>query len=351
MSVWKKTIYKTGLNMMYYTGVHHVLAPMSKGVGLIVMLHRVLPARDDIYQPNRHLEIDPKFLESVIMRFIEHGLDFVDLDEAHRRLVGEGSDRRFVAFTLDDGYRDNIDNARPIFDRFKVPYTIYISSGIIDRQVELWWVALDQIIGERDQLELDFDDMRLTLDCQSPEDKLNAYRIVNEWLTAIDEYRQRAVTRALADRYGVDLHAVCDDIVMTWDDVRELAADPLAMIGGHTTSHYALAKLSKQAALDEIEGGQARIEEEIGIRPAHFAYPYGYPQAAGRREFFLAREFGFKTAVTTRPGVLFTSHRRHLTALPRVNLSGQYRSIRYLDVLASGSPFAVKNGFRRIDAA
>ena len=60
---------------------------------------------------------------------------------------------------------------------------------------------------------------------------------------------------------------------------------------------------------------------------------------------------GFKTAVTTRPGMMFPESADHLTALPRVSLNGNYQDARILPVLTSGAATAMWNGFRRIDAA
>jgi peptidoglycan/xylan/chitin deacetylase (PgdA/CDA1 family) len=97
--------------------------------------------------------------------------------------------------------------------------------------------------------------------------------------------------------------------------------------------------------------GADRIAEKLGTRPAHFCYPVGSPDAAGPREFVLAAEAGFKTAVTTRPGMLHRDHAEHLTALPRISVNGEFQRRRYLDVLLSGAPSALLNGFRRVDAA
>jgi peptidoglycan/xylan/chitin deacetylase (PgdA/CDA1 family) len=109
--------------------------------------------------------------------------------------------------------------------------------------------------------------------------------------------------------------------------------------------------MSAPEARREMAEGATRIEAMLGIRPAHFAYPFGDPTAAGSREFALAREVGFRTAVTTRPGVLFPEHGEHLTALPRISLNGEFQRLRYLRVLMSGSATALWNGFRRVDAA
>ncbi|MEA2992706.1 MAG: hypothetical protein QOD40_1626, partial [Alphaproteobacteria bacterium] len=73
--------------------------------------------------------------------------------------------------------------------------------------------------------------------------------------------------------------------------------------------------------------------------------------SAGPREFRLAAELGFKTAVTTRPGVIFSQHQRHLTALPRISLNGEYQRMRYVRVLMSGAATAMWNGFRPVNAA
>jgi peptidoglycan/xylan/chitin deacetylase (PgdA/CDA1 family) len=92
------------------------------------------------------------------------------------------------------------------------------------------------------------------------------------------------------------------------------------------------------------------IETRIGLPVRHLSYPVGDPTSAGSREYAVARELGFSSAVTTRPGMLFAEHRDHATALPRVSLNGNWQNLGSLDVLLSGVPFALWNRGRRVVA-
>src|SRR5262249_31053424 len=165
------------------------------------------------------------------------------------------------------------------------------------------------------------------------------------------EQELRRVIRDLAGRYRVDIAGFCDELCMDWDELNRLACDPLVTIGAHTVNHVMLAKVPERSARAEMEMSRSVIEASLGLRPDHLSYPVGDAPSAGEREFRIAAELGFKTAVTTRPGVIFPEHREHLLALPRISLNGEHQQLRYVRVLLSGAATAVWNGFRRIDAA
>jgi peptidoglycan/xylan/chitin deacetylase (PgdA/CDA1 family) len=139
---------------------------------------------------------------------------------------------------------------------------------------------------------------------------------------------------------------------MNWEDILELAADPLVTVGAHTVNHVMLKKVPNDSMVRaEMEMSRSVLEAALGKRPEHLSYPVGDPTSAGPREFRIAAELGFKTAVTTRPGVLFKAHRSHLTAIPRISVNGEFQQSRYLKVLMSGAATAMFNGFRRVNAA
>ena len=44
----KKTIIRTGLETLYFTGLHHMMRPLVGGVGTILTLHHVRPPRREV---------------------------------------------------------------------------------------------------------------------------------------------------------------------------------------------------------------------------------------------------------------------------------------------------------------
>jgi len=349
----KTAMMKAAMAGLYHTGAHRLLAPYTQGVGLVFTLHHVRPepVAPKPFAPNRILDVTPEFLDAVLDQVEDAGLDVITLDEAVERLE-HGEDKRFVCFTFDDGYRDNLQYAYPLFKRRGLPFTLYVPTAYPDGDGELWWMALQEVVARTDdEIALQRDGKTWRLPTATVADKERAFEQVYWWLRAIDEEAQRRAVRALAERYGVDLRAECREEVMTWDEIRTMAADPLATIGAHTKDHYAIAKLPQPMAMDQMVGSADRIEQELGQRPAHFAYPYGDPGSAGPRDFALAAQAGFKTAVTTRKGMLFPDHRDYLMALPRVSLNGDYQSLTYTAVYLSGAPFALWNGFQQVNAA
>jgi peptidoglycan/xylan/chitin deacetylase (PgdA/CDA1 family) len=352
MKTLRNTVIRAGLEALYFSGAHFLLRPIFAGVGAIFMLHHVRPCRDAEFQPNHHLEVEPEFLRAMLAHLRALNVDLVGMDEAHARLSQGNYARRFACFTLDDGYRDNRDFALPVMREFDAPFTVYVASDFAEGCGRLWWVALERVIARSSTIEAPIGGGLTSFDTSTTAGKQAAFDRVHDWLRALPaEHDVQREISALCARYGVDETAIARELCMSWDELKAFADDPLVTIGAHTITHCNLAKQPEATAAFEIETSRERIEAALQRKVDHLAYPYGDRFAAGPREFTLARAAGFKTAVTTRPGMLFPESAAHLTALQRVSLNGNYQDERILPVLTSGAATAMWNGFRRIDAA
>ncbi|QIG96957.1 MULTISPECIES: polysaccharide deacetylase family protein [unclassified Bradyrhizobium] len=352
MKQLRNTVIRAGLEALYFSGAHHLLRPIFAGVGAIFMLHHVRPRRGDAFQPNHHLEVTPDFLRAMLTHLRALDVDVVSMDEAHRRLTERNFARRFACFTFDDGYRDNRDFALPVMREFGAPFTVYVASDFAEGCGRLWWIALERVISAASAIEVPIDGVMTRIDTSTPPARRAAFGRMHDWLRSLPgEQEMQAEISARCTRHGVDEAGIARELCMSWDELRGFADDPLVTIGAHTITHCNLAKQSETIASFELATSRARIEQALQRPVAHLAYPYGDRIAAGQREFALAKSIGFKTAVTTRPGMLFAESADHMTALQRVSLNGNYQEARLLPVLTSGAATAVWNGFRRIDAA
>lgn len=87
---------------------------------------------------------------------------------------------------------------------------------------------------------------------------------------------------------------------LTWDQLREMAGNPLVTIGDHTLSHKAVAMETETQMKDEIISAQSILENRLGVKVNTFAYPYGSLNSNADK---ILKEGGFMAAVTTQRGL------------------------------------------------
>ena len=318
-----------------------LIRALSSSRGVIFTLHRVLPDAPTDFAPNAILQVRPDFLEYCIIRIRALGIDIVSLDEAVVRMAAtDDHDRPFVVFTFDDAYKDNLQYALPILRRHDCPFTLYVPTALVDGVGEVWWQAIEDIIAAQDAIAITQGGETTSLDTGTVAQKQAAYDTLYWRLRKMPEPDRVDLLRSFAASYGYDLDRQCRDLIMDWQELRTFADEPLCTIGAHTVRHYELAKLPVEQARSEMAQSADVIFAQFGERPLHISYPIGGPASAGPREFELARELGFRTGVTTRPGGIYARNALTPHALPRVSLNGLFQKKRYVDVFATGSIFS-----------
>jgi peptidoglycan/xylan/chitin deacetylase (PgdA/CDA1 family) len=177
----KKTIIRAGLESMYFSGLHHWLRPLVGGVGAILTLHHVCPARPEAFQPNRFLEVTPEFLDRLLRRLARSRIDVVSLDEMHRRYIEGDFTRRFVCLTFDDGYKDFLRWAYPLLRKYKLPFTVFIATSFPDRLGELWWIALEAVIARNSRIGMVINGVDQYFECATTRQKRELYAASCAW--------------------------------------------------------------------------------------------------------------------------------------------------------------------------
>jgi peptidoglycan/xylan/chitin deacetylase (PgdA/CDA1 family) len=332
---------KSSLKSAVFRGLHasHVtqlIAAAVRAKGVILTFHEI---HDDL---DRELwtGCPTPLLEKCIYWLRTAGWDIVTLKEALGRLHSDARTPRFAVFTFDDGYRDNIVRALPILRREQVPFTMYIPTGAITRELFAWWLGLREIFRNNEKVEIAA--LGASFFCLDLPSKRRSFATTILW--ALRNFERISEFRHTFAQYGISLPSLCDRYFINEDELRSLARDPLAMIGAHTVTHQALATLDAADVSRELVDNRAYLQACLDRDVTHFAYPFGTPLACGQREAKLVADAGFKTAVTTSNRPMFAQDCHDLYRLPRVSVHPNW-TLAHVDAGVSGLTMATLRRF------
>src|SRR5690242_16165100 len=147
---FKSLVKTTALHGLHMSGLTRAAKTMLGVAGVILTLHEI---HDD---PDGELWTGSPtvFFEKLIRWLRETGWEIVTLGEARERLHQNLRTQRFVVLTFDDGYRDTLSRALPILQREQAPFTIFVPSGAISRELFAWWLGLRELFRVHEKVEI-----------------------------------------------------------------------------------------------------------------------------------------------------------------------------------------------------
>jgi peptidoglycan/xylan/chitin deacetylase (PgdA/CDA1 family) len=327
--------------------LHSICGASLSGLGVIFMMHRVLPSSTHkAFSPNKYLAITPDFLEETIDLVRALGVEIVSLDKAYQYIMTQNK-QRFAVFTFDDGFKDVLENAYPVFKRKEAPFTLYIPSAWPGGDGFLYWSLLERIIAVNDEIFNTAPAFSPIIKCKTLAEKQRCFHQLSDYFSQKKDPSQDPDLRKLLESYSNNHRDYCRREIMDWEEIRTLGQDDLVTIGAHSVNHSIFQKLTNTELAFELNHAKEKIEDELQRPCQHLAYPFGDKLAIQKREIEAAAKAGYKTATTTRKGVIQPEHKENLMALPRVHLHGDYQSKGYISMVLSGLPFFILNRFRR----
>lgn len=304
------------------------------GRGGFFTFHRAAPRALWPTLPNRDFYLDLAYLDNLLSYLAASGRKVVTVEEGLRLAADPATRDTFVNFSIDDCYRDTYELVVPLFRRHGVPITLFVTTGIPDGTVPLWWVGLEETIHQRDFIEVD--GQRIETD--TTERKMATYLDL-QWRW--DGERAASHYARFCKANGVDAEALHWRHAITWDMLAELAHDPLVEIGSHTVSHARISALSPEVARDELCQSRHRLAERLGIPITHFAFPYGRAKDCGPRDFDIARQAGYVAVGTTTKGILHVGSTSY--TYPRITINGAHQNNLFMELhLAGASAIAAR---------
>jgi peptidoglycan/xylan/chitin deacetylase (PgdA/CDA1 family) len=343
---YKKVLTKKISPIISKFGIGSITRNFYSGKGQILMFHRVLPINNKQRIHNHlSLEISPEHLESIILFYKKEKYDFISLSNLIDWLQeNETNDRKFVAFTFDDGYKDNLEYAYPIFAKYKVSFTLYVTTSFPERNAIFWWYLLEDLVLKENTIICNFSQKQERFILDTYRRKEMAFSIIREKIMNLNNSNLESELTDFFGFYGYDLYTYNDKITLSWLEVSEMANDECVEIGAHTINHYNLTSLSdKQAKLEILESKQL-IELKTKSEVKHFSYPLGKFR---QREIDYVEQSGFQTATTTKTANIFPLNIYNPYTLPRISVNS-LTSQKVLKLHMDGFFHALLNKFKRV---
>lgn len=307
----KKTLKNFILTTAYYAGVCGILRKRQKSVLTILLYHGVAPeVKDGIYNYRKKF-IPPHQFEKQIQYLKDH-YTILKLDDAVTALKNNTPLPPFpLVITFDDGYKNNLEYASPILQKYNVPATIFVVTDFIENKTPLWVDRLEYVVGHGKT----FADKTYQEKTKIDDTLRNSFKHIptQEREECLQQLEKENVV-SLATSSDFELYAPCTFEEMAFHNTKGIS------FGAHTVHHPILTQLPFEEAKAEISDSVAMLKNKNLLSSCIFAYPNGQSSDFNEDIKLAVKDSGCKGAVSTLSGTNTAS--TDLYALKRYTMDG-----------------------------
>lgn len=303
-----KWVVKNGiyLSLYYFCLFDAVLALVSRQRWnhpcIILLYHRIVDDQTVFLDKGPVVHHHVKDFEQEIV-WLKKRFQVLSMDEVVYTIRrGKGFAKPSVAITFDDGYLDNYTLAYPILKAHGVPATIYLVTGIIGTNARTWPDNIEAALLKSSKEVLSLPDV--LPDSVMPIGTMNEKRVcciqLSKALKEIPDAARKLQLTEIFNELGVspEMPEVSNARTMlNWDEVREMSANNISF-GSHSHTHPILSRVPLHEAQDDIKRSKQIVEEQLGEKVRHFAYPNGRKEDFSEDLRTYCKKIGFDTVAT-----------------------------------------------------
>lgn len=279
------------------------------GGALILGYHRIADVTQDTYE----VCVSPEYFaehSDAIRRYTNP----ISLSKLVQYLKNGSVPPKSVAVTFDDGYVDNLHNAKPVLEKYDIPATVFVCSGYAGK--EFWWDELNRLVmlsqADLHGLRLQVGESRFQWEQPDGSPEAKSFKTRSEFRQALYYFLLPLDVEDLdvsMEKIRIWSESSTSEISasrgMNHQELLQLVDGGLLELGAHTRNHPMLPRISSERQKDEIVSSKRDLEELLGKHIEGFAYPNGKATAEAKR---IVREAGFTFACTSlhdvvRPGI------------------------------------------------
>ena len=259
---------------LHWSGLGRAYEAAARPTGAIILMYHSVARDEDAAFIEARIRMAPEMFERQ-MRFLAEHRQVVPLGQVVEEVAaGRSPAAGTVCITFDDGYLDNLTVAAPILEKYRLPATLYLATGYVERAEAQWADTLHWLFNARTRDRLTVPAAGLeAADLGSAARRTAALAVLHAFLLGATRDER---TQALAEASRQLAPALrLPRLTLGWDDVRELRRrHPSFEIGGHTRDHIDLRKHGGAACKAQIAGCADDLRRELGGEPRHFSFPY-----------------------------------------------------------------------------
>jgi peptidoglycan/xylan/chitin deacetylase (PgdA/CDA1 family) len=275
----------------------------------ILMYHRIATPDVDPWG----LSVSPERFAAHVQALRAHRT-MLSMDAFVARLRSRDLPHDAIALTFDDGYSDNLSQAKPILEAADVPATVFLTTGRIGTAKEFWWDELARMILAREEplsgnVMMDAHDLQIDLPLidlameprvgwrawdRAVTAREASYKRLWEALKSCTPDRREAAMARLRQLFGAT-HPNPEDLPMCAADIRKLVSSRIS-VGAHGCTHQLLTSLPPAERIEEIRRSRVEAEALSGLPVTGFTYPHGDRDA---ETIDMVRQAGYRWACST----------------------------------------------------
>jgi peptidoglycan/xylan/chitin deacetylase (PgdA/CDA1 family) len=228
------------------------------------------------------------------------------------------SKNKLACIMFDDGYKDNIDYAAPILNKYKVKASFYVVTDCIDHNKVTWTHLLEHLFQftSASEIKMDHDflpDELKVQNLQSSEERLAYVKKLKPFLKTVSHNQRVMVMERVCK--------LCNDVelpklMMNWKDLTQLK-NAGHYIGSHTVTHAMLGTMSDENEVKhELLASGNKIKEHLGYFPKTISYPVGSFNETTKR---LSKETGYQIGLAVKQEV-YDPAKTDNFEIPRIEL-------------------------------
>jgi peptidoglycan/xylan/chitin deacetylase (PgdA/CDA1 family) len=204
-----------------------------------------------------------------------------------------------VAVTFDDGFADTYRYAFPVLQRYRIPATVFVSTGYVESGEPFWFELASYLVYRLHPQSLELQDGTRLPTGDSWTERTASLRRVHSVLKDLPNDARLQIIEDWKRRYAKELAhgASLHSRPITWPQIIEMAASGIAF-GSHTVSHPNLTRLTDEDLNRELTDSKRVLESKLQKPIDTIAYPIGTPSAFNSGVISAAREHCYKLGLT-----------------------------------------------------